>query len=148
MLFRLIIFYTLAFGLTISAIAAEDDTYTPAKVVYDVSDPDASALSHILDRTSLLQNIYGSDPFAASIVIVIHEGAIPLFTESQQSKHTDLMRRANSLAMGEIIQFRICSASAKMQGFTKKDFPEFTTMVPMADAEIIKLQHEGYAYLR
>ena len=58
------------------------------------------------------------------------------------------MRRARSLSMGEIIQFRICKASANMQGYKKEDIQDFASMVPMADAEIIQLQNEGFAYLR
>lgn len=145
---KLAIVFIFLIGFTTSAKTDSDDTYAPAKVVYDVSTPEASVLGHILDRISLLQNIYGSDPFEASIIVVVHEGAIPLFAKSSQNQAVKLMQRASSLAVGEIIQFRICKASAKMQGFTEKDFPEFTTLVPMADAEIIKLQHEGYAYLR
>ncbi|WP_455205423.1 DsrE family protein [Kaarinaea lacus] len=134
--------------ITTSTMAAEQTPYSPAKVVYDVSSADAVAVNHILDRVSLLQNMYDNNPFEASIIIVVHEGAIPLFSKSQIHEHRDLVRRANSLTMGDIIQFRICSASAKMQGFTQKDFPDFVKMVPMADAEIVMLQHNGYAYLR
>jgi len=64
------------------ALATEPVGYAPAKVVYDVSSADPSRFMQILDRVSLLQTLYGSDPFAASIVIVIHEGAIPLVAKS------------------------------------------------------------------
>lgn len=128
--------------------SAELKSYQPAKVVYDVSSHDANDIKHILDRVSLLQKIYGSDSFDASIIIVLHEGVIPLFAKANQNKHKDLMRRANSLTMGDIIQFRLCSASARMQGFKHIDFHDFIAMVPMADAEIVQLQQKGYAYLR
>jgi len=49
--------------------------------------------------------------------------------------------------MGEVIQFRLCQASAKMQGYSRRDFEDFIKLVPMADAEIVRLQHGGYAYL-
>lgn len=146
-MFLRVLIFSLAIILN-TAWAADQSSYSPAKVVYDVSDSDSAALQHLLDRASLLQNVYGNDPFEASIVFVIHEGAIPLFAKSTQNKKTDLMHRANSLTLGEIIEFRICRASAKMQGFEQEDFHEFVKMVPMADAEIVKLQNEGYAYLR
>ena len=44
--------------------------------------------------------------------------------------------------LGDIIQFRICQASAQLQGFDDQDFYEFAEMVPMADAEIIQLQNK------
>lgn len=145
---RLITVFFLVCCVTTLAIASEQKTYAPAKVVYDVSSPDPMELNHILDRVSLLQNIYASDSFDASIIIIVHEGAIPFFAKSKQSKQPELIRRARSLGLGEIIQFRLCSASARVQGFTDKDFHDFITLVPMADAEIIQLQHDGYAYVR
>ena len=81
-------------------------------------------------------------------MLVIHEGAIPLFGAKDKTIQPDLMQRARGLSMGEIIKFRICKASAAMQGFNKNDLQDFVVMVPMADAEIVKLQQEGYAYLR
>ena len=127
--------------------ASGADAYAPAKVVYDVSSPDPNHLKNILDRVSLLQNLYGSDPFSASIVVVLHEGVIPLFAKGQSRYQKELAQRAQSLVMGEIIQFRLCQASARMQGFERKDFAHFIQHVPMADAEIVKLQHQGYAYI-
>jgi intracellular sulfur oxidation DsrE/DsrF family protein len=131
--------------LVSTAATAEPAAYAPARVVYDVSSSNPKALQNILDRVSMLQNLYGSDPFEASIVIVLHEGAIPKFSRRGDVQLRD---RARSLALGEIIRFRLCAASAKMQGYAAKDFEEFIAMVPMADAEIVKLQQAGYAYLR
>lgn len=123
------------------------ESYPPAKVIYDVSMADAVKLNHIFDRASMLQNVYNNNSFDASIVLVIHEGAIPLFAKTSK-KNAQLMQRANSLAMGEVIQFRLCRASAKLQGYKADDFFEFIRIVAMADAEIVKLQNNGYAYLK
>jgi len=119
----------------------------PSKVVYDVTTADPDELNRLLDRVSLLQIMYGNDPFDASIVMVAHEGAISLFARSDD-KNAQLMQRAQSLTVGEIIEFRLCGASARIQGFEGSDFHGFVTMVPMADAEIVQLQQNGYAYLR
>jgi len=121
--------------------------YAPAKVVYDVTSPDAGRFAMLLDRVSHLQNLYASDPFAASIVVVIHEGAISLLASRGHLARPDLIERAHSLTMGEIIQFRLCRASATLQGFGQSDFARFMQLVPMADAEIVRLQQQGYAYL-
>ena len=124
---------------------ASPDAYNPAKVVYDLSSADPAKLGNILDRVSLLQKIYNNDSFEASIIVVVHEGAIPLFKINAQE---ELMRRARSLSVGEIIKFKVCKASARMQKIAEKQLRNFVSMVPMADAEIIKLQQAGYAYLR
>jgi uncharacterized protein len=51
--------------------------YAPHKVVYDVAAPDVGSFSRILDRVSYLNNLYHADPFAASIVLVLHGDEIP-----------------------------------------------------------------------
>ena len=127
---------------------ASDQHYKPAKVIYDVSSGHPDELKNTLDRASLLQKIYGNDIFESSIIIIIHEQAIAFFTRDGNHIEYSLNQRAKSLASSEIIQFRICQTSAKMQGYTEKDFDTYIKLVPMADAEIIKLQNDGYAYLR
>ncbi len=136
-----------ALGLLLSlhtcTVAAD---YTPAKVAYDLSSGSPRAVAKLLDRLSLLQNLYGNNSFDASIVVVIHEAAIPFFTLKNQ--YTELQQRAKDLTLGEVIQFRVCRASAKLQGFMPGDFDHWIQLVPMADAEIIMLQHAGYAYIK
>lgn len=144
---RVIFVYLLCAMLTPVAYAEKLD-YKPSRVVYDVADNDAVEIKHILDRVSLLQNVYGNDPFESSIVLVIHEQAIPFFTKNGNNRHKEIEERAASLATGEIIQFRVCRTSARMQNLTEKDFNSFIKLVPMADAEIIKLQNDGYAYMK
>lgn len=120
--------------------------YAPEKVVYDLTSSSPEEITHILDRVSFLQKVYDNNPFDASIVVVIHESAIPFFASGSRNK--TISQRAKSLVIGEVIQFRVCSASAKMQGLTEKDFEAWIKLVPMADAEIIKLQKQGYAYIK
>ncbi|MDH5324794.1 MAG: DsrE family protein [Gammaproteobacteria bacterium] len=122
-------------------------TYKPAKVTYDVSTADPKQLAHLLDRINLLQTVYNHNSFDASIVLVIHEGAIPLFTKKYPNQE-QLMQRARGLSLGEMIEFRICEASAKQQGIGANDLHNFVILVPMADAELVQLQTQGYAYLK
>jgi intracellular sulfur oxidation DsrE/DsrF family protein len=142
-----IVSIVLLMAFSVIASADEQATYAPGKVVYDFSSPDPQVLAHLLDRASLLQNHYGNNPFDASIVIVVHEGAIPMFASTNPDADVDVMRRAASLVMGEVIQFRLCRASARLQGFGSGEFHDFVALVPMADAEIVRLQWAGYAYL-
>lgn len=142
----LVVLCSLVFG---SLTRADGEAgYAPAKVVYDLSSPDPEVLSHLLDRVSLLQNLYGNDPLEASIIVIAHEGAIPLLSNRNTSAHSELLHRAASLSMGEVIAFQVCRTSARMQGFGEREFPAFVSLVPMADAELVKLQQAGYAYLR
>ncbi|MDH5765946.1 MAG: DsrE family protein [Gammaproteobacteria bacterium] len=142
--YSVILFITSIF-LTM-ATHGNDKTYSPARVVFNVSSANIKLLNHTLDRASLLQNIYNNDPISTSIVIVIHGNAIPSFTHIKQQNH-QLINRAKDLSMSDIIEFRLCAASARMHGLHKSDFSGFINIIPMADAEIIELQNSGYAYI-
>lgn len=129
------------------ALVSAQTSYAPAKVVYDVTAVTVKEINHLLDRAVLLQKTYHDDSFAAEIVLVIHDRAIPLFAKTKESSQ-QILKRAKSLTLGEIIKFKLCAASARMQGFKTAVFPAFIEIVPMADAEIIQLQNQSYAYLR
>lgn len=127
---------------------ALEKNYSRQKVVYDVTAGSVSALTSLLDRASFLSQLNGADPFENKIVLVIHGDAIPLFAIKNYAQYQSLMARAHSLSVGGIIEFRLCRAAARVAGYQPQDFHGFITPVPMADAEIIDLQHQGYAYMR
>lgn len=122
--------------------------YAKQKVVYDTAVTTVKGLTSVLDRASYLSNLNGADPFDNKIVIVLHGDEIPFFGIKHYAKYKDLMTRAQSLTVGGIIEFRMCRVAAKGRGYEPKDIHGFVTMVPMGDAEIVRLQHEGYAYMR
>ncbi len=128
--------------------AIQDKEYQPEKVLYDMTTGDKKLLVRLLDRIVYLNKLYGSDTFNASIVVVIHGEAIPFFALNTYKENSELMQRAQSMTVGTAIEFRMCRASAKLLNYEAADIHGFVTMVPMADAEIIKLQHDGYAYMR
>lgn len=122
--------------------------YSKQKVVYDTAVSSVAALSSVLDRASYLSALNGADPFDNKIVIVLHGAEIPFFAIKNIEKYKDLMTRAQSLTVGGIIEFRMCKIAAKSRGLDAKDIHGFVSMVPMGDAEIVRLQHDGYSYMR
>jgi intracellular sulfur oxidation DsrE/DsrF family protein len=129
--------------------AVLDIQYKPAKVLYDLTSGDAKTLESVLDRASFLNTLYGADPFESSVIVIVHGDAIPFFVHKNFRRHEELMKRAHSLATGSPVEFRMCGAAARIMGYTAKDVHGFVKMVPMADAEIIRLQREeGYAYMQ
>ena len=122
--------------------------YAKQKVVYDTAVTSVKELTSVLDRVSFLSNLNGADPFDNKIVIVLHGDEIPFFGIKNYPKYKALMTRAQSLTVGGIIEFRMCRVAAKGRGYAPKDIHGFVTMVPMGDAEIVRLQQEGYAYMR
>ncbi|MDP1644955.1 MAG: DsrE family protein [Thiobacillus sp.] len=125
-----------------------DIQYSKQKVVYDTAVSTVAALTSVLDRASYLSAINGADPFDNKIVIVLHGNEINFFAIKNYAKNKALMDRAQSLTVGGIIEFRMCKIAAEGHGFEPKDIHGFVSMVPMGDAEIVRLQHEGYGYMR
>jgi hypothetical protein len=63
-------------------------------------------------------------------------------------KHEELVRRAQDLTLNGVIEFRMCREAAGFHGYEPSEIHGFVTLVPMAEAEIIRLQEEGHAYLQ
>lgn len=127
---------------------ALDKEYRKQKVVYDVAVDSVPALNRVLDRVSYLSLINGADPFDNKIVVVLHGNEIPFFAIKNHAKYKALMQRAQSLSLDGIIEFRMCRVAARGHGLQPEDIHGFVTVVPMADAEIIELQRQGFAYMR
>lgn len=127
----------------------EPRDYKPQKVVYDAAVNSEKKLISVLDRASYLSKLTGADPFDSSIVIVLHGPEINYFAIENYAKYKDLVTRAQSLTVGGTVTFRMCKLAAEGLGFAPKDIHGFIEIVPMGDAEIIRLQYEeGHAYMR
>lgn len=122
--------------------------YSRQKVVYDAAVKSEAALSSVLDRASYLSALNGADPFDNKIVIVLHGSEINYFATRNLAKYKAMMERAQSLTVGGIVEFRMCKIAAQSHGYQPKDVHGFVSMVPMGDAEIVRLQQEGFAYMR
>ena len=123
--------------------------YAPHKVVYDVSTSSVEGFSRVLDRVSFLNKIYTADPFDASIVLVLHGDEIPFFAIDKLATYRELMQRAQSLTLSGPVEFRMCRVAARGHGLAPEQIHGFVKVVPMADAELVRLQkEEGYAYMR
>lgn len=123
-------------------------TYQSQKVVYDVDAKSKEHLANVLARTNYLSKLNGDDPFDNKVIVVIHGDAIPYFSITHTKEYLSIMKQAHSQTFNGTIEFRMCQASARLRGFEAKDIHGFVTMVPMADAEIVRLQKAGYAYMR
>lgn len=128
---------------------AQQYEYQPQKVVYDVAVANRKQFSRVLDRASYLSKLYHADPFSASIVLVLHGDEIPFFAIKDYLKYKNLMERAQSLTLNNVIEIRMCEIAARGHDLKPEDIHGFVKMVPMADAEIVRLQREeDYAYMQ
>ena len=82
-------------------------------------------------------------------MLVSHGDEIHFFAKKNQDKYQELMTRARSLVDSEVIKLRMCKVAAKAHGYDPEDIQDFVEVVPMGDAEIIRLQNEeDHAYMR
>jgi intracellular sulfur oxidation DsrE/DsrF family protein len=130
------------------AASLQEKDYAPQQVVYDVAVPDAERMNSLLGRVSHLNTVYEADPFDAHIVLVLHGPEIPLFAIENHEENRELMERAQSLTNAGNIDIRMCAAAAGIHGYEPDEIHGFVDVVPMADAEIIELLHDGYVYMR
>ena len=110
-------------------------------------------VSEVLNKkrilTLLSEQLYNANPFDASIVLVLHGDEIPFFAVKNYDKYQALMQRAKSLTDSGPIEFRMCRIAAEGHGFEPGDIHCYVKVVPMADAEIVRVQQEeGYVYMR
>ena len=123
--------------------------YPPQKVVYDVHVETVAKVESVLDRASHLSKITGADPFDQSIVLVLHGPELNFFAIKNFSKYKKLMQRAQSLVESEALKIKMCKIAAESQGYQPIDIHGFVEMIPMGDAEIIRLQfEEHHAYMQ
>lgn len=126
----------------------EKRSYQKQKVVFDLFADNTDKISNILSRAGYLSKLNGDDPFDNKIVVVIHGDTIPFFSIKSFAQNHELMKLAYSQTLNGTIEFRMCHASARLQGFRATDIHGFVSMVPMADAEIVRLQQAGFAYMQ
>ena len=123
--------------------------YKPQKVVYDVHVSTVKEVESVLNRASYLSTITGADPFDQSIVLVLHGPELSFFAIKNYTKYKELVQRAQSLVQSEALTIKMCKIAAESQGFAPEDIHGFVEMVPMGDAEIIRLQYEeNHAYMQ
>ena len=135
--------------LSFAGASVSETEYKPQKVVYDVNTETIEGLDSVLSRASFLSTITGADPFDQSIVLVLHGPEIAFFATSNREKYKELMQRAQSLVESEVLTIRMCKLAAESFGYKPEDINDFVEMIPMGDAEIIRLQNEEeHAYMR
>ncbi len=57
-------------------------------------------------------------------------------------KYKELIHRVQSLVEGETLKIRMCKLAAEGHGYKPNQIHRFIKIVPMGDAEIIRLQNE------
>ena len=84
----------------------------------------------------------------AKIVVVSHAKGVDFMMKGVKdkngNKYEDLVEQLSMRG----VQFDVCQITLRNRQLSKDQFIEYATFVPSGVAEISKLEHEGYAYLK
>lgn len=84
----------------------------------------------------------------AKIVVVSHAKGVDFLMKGAKdkngNKYEDLVEQLKMRG----VQFDVCQITLRNRQLTKDQFIDYATFVPSGVAEISKLEHQGYAYLK
>ena len=82
-------------------------------------------------------------------MLVLHGASPKFFAIENYEKYKQLQSRAQSLTVGDVVKIKMCKLAAEGQGFEPGDIHGFVELVPMGDAEIVRLQFdEAHTYMQ
>ncbi|HUH91703.1 MAG TPA: DsrE family protein [Casimicrobiaceae bacterium] len=113
------------------------------KVVYHFSE----GLEQASDGLRNIGNHLEVNP-NAKIVVVSHAKGVDFMMKGVKdkngNKYEDLVEQLRMRG----VQFDVCQITLRNRHLSKDQFIEYATFVPSGVAEISKLEHQGYAYLK
>jgi intracellular sulfur oxidation DsrE/DsrF family protein len=129
--------------LTSERAAAGGTQESEDKVVYHLSDgleQASNGLRNVGNHLEVNPN--------AKIVVVSHARGVDFLMKDAKdkngAKYEDLVEQLKLRG----VQFDVCEITLRNRKLSKDQFIEYVTYVPSGVAEISRLQHQGYAYLK
>ena len=147
-----IAFATLFSGAALTALAADDlapygtakenmHKYPKINRVYDVNYDDPKSLNSLV---GFIKNVNNVVPGKA--VVVLHGTEIRAFAKENYEKYQAVIDKLADLSK-EGVDFRMCNNAMHAVGYNAEDMHGFITVIPAGFAEVIDLQHKGYAVI-
>lgn len=128
-------------GISQSALAESDaQSHAKEKVIFQVSDGDPKKWNLALNNAKNVQQALGATNVDVEIVAYGPGIGMLKFDSAVASRIDD--------AAAEGVKIVACENSMKAQHLTKDDMLASTGYVPAGVIELMKKEHEGYAYIR
>ena len=115
--------------------------YESINRVYDVNYDDPKWLNSLV---GFISNVNKVVPGKA--VVVLHGTEIRAFAKENYEKYQGVVDKLAALSK-EGVDFRMCNNAMHGAGFNSEDIHGFVTIIPAGFAEVIDLQHKGYAVI-
>jgi intracellular sulfur oxidation DsrE/DsrF family protein len=84
----------------------------------------------------------------AKIVVVAHAKGVDFLMKGVKDKNGNKYEDLVEQLQMRGVQFDVCQITLRDRKLSKDQFIEYATFVPSGVAEISKLEHQGYAYLK
>lgn len=134
-LFRL---FAIALALLTSSLAWSQD-----KVVYHISDAESQALAGLRN----IRNHLDTDP-TAKIIVVTHANGVDFLMEGAKDKNGSLYAGPVSALKSRGVTFEVCEITLKTRNLKQDQFIQEADFTPSGVVRLVKLQHQGYAYIK
>lgn len=147
-----IVFAALFFGATIDVMAVDElapygtaksdmHKYPTINRVYDVNYDDPKWLNALV---GFIKNVNNVVP--GKVVVVLHGTEIRAFAKENYEKYQGVIDKLAELSK-EGVEFRMCNNAMHAVGYNAEDMHGFITVIPAGFAEVIYMQHQGYAVI-
>ncbi|WP_371347474.1 DsrE family protein [Ancylobacter sp. IITR112] len=152
-----------------AALASERVAAAPAKVTLDAIQKDAEVaclyhcdygdpdrFAQTLNNIGNHYSVYGADPFALQIVLVVHAGGIKFFLDSlegtmwaNETLPPELFARAEAISKNGLKVY-LCEITFKRNqlDLSRARQADFISFVPSGVATCAALQGKGFAYMK
>jgi len=109
--------------------------------VFGVTVNTVEQLDVILDRADSLRELFDPDQHGR-IAIVLHGNELQLFQKENYAANMSIVNKARQLDQENIIDIKACQTMMRVLEIEQNELPDFIEQVPLAPAEIRRLQVE------
>lgn len=99
------------------------------------------------DALRNINNHLAVDP-SAKIVVVTHSKGVDFLLEGAEDENKNPYAGTVAKLAAKGVEFRVCQITLERRKIDPKKLVPEAKLVPSGVAEVTKLQHEGYAYLK
>ena len=124
-------------------LLAASSGWAQDKVVYHVNDTETQALAALRN----IRNHLDTDP-TATIVVVAHAKGVDFLMEGAKDVNGSLYAGPVSALKSRGVRFEVCEITMKTRDLKPEQFLQEVDFTPSGVVRIVKLQHQGYAYIK
>lgn len=124
------------------AAGAGEPPLHSSRTYLQISPDGAADLEHLF--RALEDSLAADEPQAEPVIIVLHGPEALPFIRRNYPANREIVDRAARLRAFERVELRMCETWMRSNGFDRDDLLPFVDTVPLAPAEVERLERDGY----